>query len=110
MDRITADLERTLIFAGYHRQLVVLYDDACGGRIVEPYRIYNGRHGQRLLHCYQVAGCSQSGQRRGWKNVDLSRVVRVMPLDVAFDPRGEYRQAAEEAAQADPTRRLRLTH
>lgn len=101
-------LEETLIYAGHRRRLCVVYEDDGRNRIVEPYRIFNGkptagarRDRRRLLHCYQVAGSTGGGQRQGWKNLDLDHVKRIQVLDVTFTPRGKYAEAGPEPAPAE---------
>lgn len=99
-------LERVLIMAGGDRLLCVLYahrGEDWGNRIVEPYKLYNSPTGERLLHCYQVAGADGPG----WRSLPLREVDRIVPLEVTFTPRGEY-AAYANAQVREETPRLRL--
>lgn len=99
------DLERQIIAAGLDRRLVLVHDEERGNRIVEPYMLINSKKGHRLLHCFQVAGYSGSGEPTGWRNLDLEWIEEVEPLDVEFHPRGRFREQLERAereADAEP--------
>lgn len=100
-------LENTLIHAGHDRRLVVVYDGEGRNRIVEPYRIFNGRRNRRrLLQCFQVAGFSEHDEHYGWKNLDLGKVSRITPLDVTFEPRSEFADESHVVEATAPPLRL----
>lgn len=61
-------------------------------RLVEPYVYGRTRHGDDMVRCYQVAGGSVSGERRGWKLLKIAEIVSAHLTETSFEPRwGQYR-------------------
>lgn len=60
-------------------------------RLVEPYVYGTTRTGEDMLRCYQVAGGSVSGERRGWKLLRIAEIVSAHLTQTSFEPRwGRY--------------------
>lgn len=60
-------------------------------RLVEPYVYGTTRTGEDMLRCYQVAGGSVSGERRGWKLLRIGEIVSAHLTQTSFEPRwGRY--------------------
>lgn len=60
-------------------------------RLVEPYVYGTTRAGDDMLRCYQVAGGSVSGERRGWKLLRIADIVSAHLTQTSFEPRwGRY--------------------
>jgi hypothetical protein len=62
-------------------------------RVVEPYMIYESQLGQRMFHCYQVGGHSQSGQPKNWKNLPIANIKTVQITGKPFRVRRDYNPA-----------------
>jgi hypothetical protein len=45
------------------------------------------RHGDELLRCYQVAGGSVGGGRRGWKLLRVEEIASFHATQTSFEPR-----------------------
>ena len=56
-------------------------------RLVEPYVYGISRRGDELLRCYQVAGGSVSGERRGWKLLRVAEIDSFHATQTSFEPR-----------------------
>jgi hypothetical protein len=56
-------------------------------RLVEPYVYGESRHGDELLRCYQVAGGSVGGDRRGWKLLRVADIASFHATQTSFEPR-----------------------
>ena len=56
-------------------------------RLVEPYVYGVSRIGDELLRCYQVAGGSVGGDRRGWKLLKAADIASFHATQTSFAPR-----------------------
>jgi len=56
-------------------------------RLVEPYVYGVSRTGDELLRCYQVAGDSVGGDRRGWKLLKIADISSFHATQTSFAPR-----------------------
>lgn len=56
-------------------------------RLVEPYVYGESRLGDELLRCYQLAGGSVGGDRRGWKLLRVAEIASFHLTGTAFEPR-----------------------
>ena len=56
-------------------------------RLVEPYVYGVSRVGDELLRCYQVAGGSVGGDRRGWKLLKVGEIASFHATQTSFEPR-----------------------
>jgi len=81
---------RELICDAIARQIVLELRYHQYSRLVEPYAHGVSRVGDELLRCYQVAGGSVSGERRGWKLLRTDEIVSVHATQTSFEPRLAY--------------------
>lgn len=70
-----------------YRQIVLELRYHHYSRLVEPYVYGVSRHGEELLRCYQIAGGSVSGERRGWKLLKVSEIASFHLTETSFEPR-----------------------
>ena len=56
-------------------------------RLVEPYVYGVSRIGDELLRCYQVAGGSVGGERRGWKLLKVAEIASFHATQTSFEAR-----------------------
>lgn len=59
-------------------------------RLVEPYVLGVNKSGAELLRCYQIAGGSVGGDRRGWKLLKVAEIATVHLTQTTFGPRAQY--------------------
>ncbi|MFO7276182.1 MAG: hypothetical protein DIU56_004015 [Pseudomonadota bacterium] len=69
------------------RRIVIELRYHAYSRLVEPYVYGVSRHGDELLRCYQIAGGSVSGERRGWKLLKVAEIVSFHQTETSFEPR-----------------------
>jgi hypothetical protein len=69
------------------RQIVLELRYHSYSRLVEPYVYGVSRRGDELLRCYQVAGGSVGGERRGWKLLRVSEIASFHTTQTSFEPR-----------------------
>lgn len=85
-------IEETFIQAAKNKRMVELADTEGQERIVEPYMVYVSSTGERLFHCYQLGGFSQSHGKDpiGWRNPKISEFVQARELIATYKPRQGY--------------------
>jgi hypothetical protein len=83
-------IENIFVEAAKRRFTCELVDAVGNHRIVEPYMIYDSPKGNRLFHCYQVAGFSEGGQPIGWKSPLISSFISASIKGDVFLPRPDY--------------------
>jgi hypothetical protein len=76
-----------IICSAVERQIVLELRYHEFSRLVEPYVYGAGRSGDELLRCYQVAGGSVGGERRGWKLLRLAEIASFHATNTSFEPR-----------------------
>lgn len=69
------------------RRIVLELRYSTYSRLVEPYVYGVSRRGDELLRCYQVAGGSVSGERRGWKLLRIDHIASFHTTETSFEPR-----------------------
>jgi hypothetical protein len=69
------------------RQIVLELRYHSYSRLVEPYVYGVSRRGDELLRCYQVAGGSVGGERRGWKLLRVAEIGSFHATQTSFEPR-----------------------
>lgn len=67
-----------LIDAINNRQtLLIRYDDWIADRVIEPHAYGVNDKGNEVLHAWQLAGASDSGERTGWKVFTVSKILSI---------------------------------
>jgi hypothetical protein len=77
----------TPICDAIHLRIVLELRYHAYSRLVEPYVYGVSRIGDELLRCYQVAGGSVGGDRRGWKLLKVSEIASFHATQTSFEPR-----------------------
>jgi hypothetical protein len=83
-------VEQDFISAAKAGVLCELRDYAGGLRLVEPYMVYRSSRGNRLFHCYQITGVSESNRPTGWKNPEVASFASGTITTTTFQQRQEY--------------------
>lgn len=85
-------IEETFIQAAKNKRMVELVEAEGQARIVEPYMVYVSSTGERLFHCYQLGGFSQSHGKDpiGWRNPKISDFTLARELIATYKPREGY--------------------
>ncbi|HKZ74759.1 MAG TPA: hypothetical protein VJ011_11885 [Steroidobacteraceae bacterium] len=85
------------ICSAIHRRMVLELRYHSYSRLVECYVFGTTRHGDEMLRCYQIAGGSVSGERRGWKLLKLADIVSLHETHTSFEPRLKQYRAEDKA-------------
>jgi hypothetical protein len=71
---ITAIQERRVVVLEYHGY----------SRTVEPHCVGQDKNRSDKLRCYQTSGGSVSGEREGWKLLNVDEVRAILPTEKLF--------------------------
>jgi hypothetical protein len=83
-------MKNKIISAIRNRNYIYVEDDKQELRRVEPHCLYNPK-GRDMLICWQEAGHSDSGEKAGWKQIALEKIVKFNYTPYRFQVRPDFK-------------------